>query len=180
MLQGRLLIYDDTQHHRLGPNFKKLPVNQPHGIDYPVNSMRTMGAMNTDYRNHYPNYSDSDYGGPKADKSFVPPPMKVDGHVGYYPLPHEGSESDFYQQPRDFWMILKPDQQMNLCRNLAVSFEKIAGKSILDKMMYHLDKIHSDLGQSVKDMLNERLKGENITESERIVVNIAQELLQAK
>jgi catalase len=182
LLQGRLLIYDDSQHHRLGSNFKKLPVNQPKGIDYPVNSMRTMGAMNTDTRNHYPNYLDSDYGGPKpvSSAAYLPPPMRVDGHVSCHPLPHEGSDADYYQQPRFFWNILSGEQQTHLCRNLAISFEKIAAKSILDKMMFHLEKIDRNLSEGVKGIMQGRMKGQNFTDSERIALNIAQELLHTK
>jgi catalase len=44
MLQGRIFSYPDTQFHRLGPNFMKLPVNCP----FRVNNTQINGAMRFD------------------------------------------------------------------------------------------------------------------------------------
>lgn len=180
LLQGRLLIYDDTQHHRLGPNFKKLPVNKPQGIAYPVNSMRTMGQMNTDYGNHHPNYADSEFGGPKPNPKYITKPFRVDGNTGYYPLPHEGTAEDYYQQPRDFWNVLSSEQQVNLTRNLAASFFKVTSDEVLNKMLHHMDQIDGDLGNRVRTELGNRESGKEITPNEKLVVDIGFELLHEK
>jgi catalase len=42
LLQARLFIYDDTQYHRLGPNYKQLPINRP------------VNAVNTQYVGYAP------------------------------------------------------------------------------------------------------------------------------
>ncbi len=55
MLQARLFSYPDTHHHRLGPNYLKIPVNQPAQCE--VNAYRRDGLMCPDGNaNGAPNY----------------------------------------------------------------------------------------------------------------------------
>lgn len=177
LLMGRLLIYDDTQHHRLGPNFKQLPVNRPNGISYEVNSLRVGGQMNRDGRNHFPHYVNSDFGGPRPDLSFIDPPLKVDGPVGCYSFQLEGTDEDLYQQPGDFFRILSKEAKTHLCLNLASSFEKITAHVTLQKMIHHLGKCDPALGSMVCHIMEERSKGSKIFDNENLLKKIAHSLL---
>lgn len=175
LLQGRLLIYDDTQHHRLGPNFKQIPVNRPLGVGKDsVNSMHVCGAMNVEVKSHFPDYSHSEFGGPVANISVKEPPMRVDGPCDYYSFPQEGSDEDYYQQPRDFYRILSQEQRQHLCFNLAESLSKVTNESILKKMLYHLNCCDSDLSCDVEEFLKKRSKGEGLSKSECVLKEVRQ------
>ena len=74
MLQGRLFSYPDTQRHRLGANYQKLPINCPymvnnHTRDGPGNHSNNFGSS--------PNYEPSSFGGPTADPKYRINPYKV-------------------------------------------------------------------------------------------------------
>eukprot|EP01126_Amoeba_proteus_P002813 TRINITY_DN10903_c0_g1_i4.p1 TRINITY_DN10903_c0_g1~~TRINITY_DN10903_c0_g1_i4.p1 ORF type:complete len:220 (+),score=31.40 TRINITY_DN10903_c0_g1_i4:1262-1921(+) len=66
LLQGRLMIYPDTQFHRLGPNFKQIPINLPH---VPVVTNFVGGAHQCEYGfSKFPHYSPSFFGGSKISE----------------------------------------------------------------------------------------------------------------
>jgi len=169
LLQGRLLIYDDTQHHRIGPNYKQLPINRPRNdpVDYYVG-----GNMHLDIKQKFPHYHGSSFGTPREAKENVEPPFKVDGPADFYDWPQEGTDEDYYAQPRDFWNILSPADKNNLCYNIATSLNKVTSTQVIDKAIYHLTKISQELGDMIQATLQDRLK----TEAE-VVLNEVNSLL---
>jgi catalase len=200
LLLGRLLIYDDSQHHRLGPNFKQLPVNCPKGLmeaqekgkgsglfsrgkendeNAAHTSVHICGAMNfADHRNHYPHYSHSEFGTSpaevteeKVDFNFQVPNMKGSTVAcNFYSFPGEGSDEDYYEQPRDFYQMLSEQDQKNLCNNLAISFELISYQPILDKMLMHLGKVDPKLRSGVEEVMSKRSTiGDNHLRSELLL-----------
>lgn len=177
LLQGRLLIYDDTQHRRIGDNFKQLPVNRP--LKQAESNVHYLGGhMRYDIKNQFPHYHTSVYGGPQPNASYEEPPFKTDGHVAAYDYPGEGTDDDYYGQVRDFWNILPFDQRDHLCMNMAASFEKIVDSRILSMMMSHISAIHPQWSKRVQEYMAQRqtLKSPN----EQICERYAKELLNMK
>ena len=68
MLLGRLFAYADAHRHRLGVNYKQIPVNTPQA---PVNSYSKDGAMRV-HNVADPVYAPNSKGGPKADAERYP------------------------------------------------------------------------------------------------------------
>jgi len=63
MLLGRIFAYADAHRHRLGVNYKQIPVNRPKA---PVHSYSKDGAMRVQNVSD-PVYAPNSKGGPKAD-----------------------------------------------------------------------------------------------------------------
>jgi len=179
LLQGRLLIYDDSQHHRLGPNFKQIPVNCPMGMRKDtVNTIHIGGHTNVSTGCKFPNFAHStDFGSAVADFKQKEPPMWVEGKpVDYYSFPNEGTDEDYYQQPRDFYHILSTTDREHLCFNLAESFSKVSVENIVKRMLSHLEKIDKELSSKVAEMLSKRMKGSCKLTGETLLANINQML----
>jgi len=155
LLQGRLLIYNDTQHHRIGPNYLQLPINRPR-ID--TTTLHVGGNMHIDIKNKFPHYHGSSFGTPRESKEYVEPPFRVDGPADYYNWPGEGTEEDYYAQPRDFWDTLNATDKNNLCYNLATSLDKVSSPEVVTKALQHFYKISQDLGETVEATLHDRQK----------------------
>jgi len=170
LLQGRLLIYDDTQHHRLGAHYKQLPVNRPRNTPH---TMYVGGPMNFEVVNKFPHYTGNSFGGPQADPQYREPPLRTDGPVDYYQYPGEGSDDDYYAQPRDFVKLLIPSDRQGLIENISTSLEKVKSEEIVRKMMFHLMKIDRGFGMDVENFMKKRLDGTiKKTEAERVVETV--------
>jgi len=173
LLQGRLFIYDDTQNHRIGPNYKQLPINCPLGF----HTMYYGGSHNLEIVDKFPHYAPSNYGGfPVPDPSLREPPCKVDGPVDYYNLPYEGTDMDYYSQCLDYWNTMIDMDKRHLCENVALSLQKVPTQ-IVDKLLVQFDKIHKDFGTGVRNLLTSKISGtikkteaENLMESLHITL----------
>jgi catalase len=178
LLQGRLLVYDDTQMHRIGPNFKQLYVNRPHGIA--PSYLHVGGNMSIDVANRFPHYWPSVFGGKQPDSSYIEPPLKSTGDlVGMYDWPEEGSDMDLYAQVRDFWNVLDEVQKTHLCMNIAISIEKVKDQRIVDMMMGHFSKVNPAWAEGVQSIMAERMSGKK-TQSEVLCDSFAKKLLSIR
>jgi len=175
LLQGRLLIYDDTQYHRLGDNFKMLYVNRPHGIE-PMHNY-CGGQHNQEIRNKFPHYWPSVFGGLQPDPSFKQPSMRVTGPADIYPPFDENSDEDLYGQARLFWGVIGDQQRLNMIENFAVGLVKVNTKTIVDMMLGHLTTISPALGAGVKQSIDLKNAGKNKTAVELMVEGFRNELL---
>lgn len=163
LLQGRLLVYDDTQTHRLGPNFKQIPINCPHAAK--VRSNYTVGLQGrADQGSRFPHYYPSNFGGPQPDPSYKEPPFRVDGPVDHYNYPDEGSDADYYGQVRDFYNRLPAGEKFSLAKNLAATFGKMS-TPVIEAVMPHLSKVSPDLANTIQKKLAEDRKTDK-TQSE--------------
>lgn len=74
MLQGRLFSYPDTHRHRLGVNYKQIPINCPYRVDNQQRDgfMAVNGNMGSQ-----PNYEPNSFFTPKEDKSYSIKPFNV-------------------------------------------------------------------------------------------------------
>lgn len=159
LLQGRLLVYDDTQAWRLGPNFKQLAINCPHAAKV-VNFYNTgrNGNLHSGVAK-FPHYQPSLFGGPQPDPSYKEPPMRVDGPVDYYDYPNEGTDADYYGQCTEFYNALPVGERMNLAKNLAATFFKMS-PPVVAAMMPHLRKVSDALATTIEKKLEEGRKTE--------------------
>lgn len=96
LLQGRLFLYTDTQLHRLGPNYKMLPINAPRSDVHAYHSIAGQGQLVA--RDKFPHYYPSAAGHSGPDASFLDPPLRTDGPGYHYNLEREGTDEDYYDQ----------------------------------------------------------------------------------
>jgi len=180
LLQGRLLIYDDTQTHRLGANYKQLEINRPHGVKPSHTSIG--GPMHIAVEDKFPPYHPSVFGGPQPDEKAREPPMKSVGFgdIDYYPFPNEGTFEDYYEQVVDFWNTLDSQQRNNMCENIAASLEKVKEQKIIDMMMQHFASCSKEWADMVKQKLNARVQGSKKSESELMCDQFAKKLLATR
>jgi catalase len=117
MLQGRLFSYPDTHRHRLGVNYKQIPVNRP--IKCPVVHYQRDGAMvvNGNF-GALPNYEPNSVEG-AAKQTSVPEPsnsIEVAGRLGRFD--QRITPVDFVQPARLF-QVLGAEGQKTLISNMA-------------------------------------------------------------
>ena len=74
MLQGRLFAYGDTHRHRLGANYRQIPVNQP--IVNVTNYQRD-GPTSIENQAGAPNYFPDSFQGPEEQPEFSIFPKQI-------------------------------------------------------------------------------------------------------
>lgn len=169
LLQGRLLLYDDTQHHRIGPNFKQLDVNRPR---CPINTQNYGGNHQRDKTDKFPLYYPSSYSRMQPYPNDLQCPMICDGAAGYYKMSHEGTEEDFYEQPRMFYEGMDQKRRTNLAKNIGTTLSKVS-PPVADKALMHMNKISHELGSNVQNVLRSKRSQTDLTESEELCKRLA-------
>ena len=115
MLQGRLFSYPDTQRHRLGVNYKQIPVNCPYRARV-INGQRDGPAVTNGNQgsqiNHEPNYNEPPY----VNSSYAQAKFPVRGEAGRYAYTHPNSH---YEQPGNLYKMFSEIQKESLTKNLA-------------------------------------------------------------
>lgn len=164
LLQGRVFYYGDTQRHRLGtPNFNQITINRPL----------------VDVRNHmrdgfYPpnipidaNYEPNSISGNWPRE--VPPNVKGGGFKtimekieGIKSRNRSASFSDYYSQPRLFYLSLLPFEQKHLINAFSFELEKVKREHIRKRVVDHLCRIDHTLAKSVADNLGIKLTQEQL------------------
>jgi len=103
MLQGRLFSYTDNHRHRLGANYKQIPVNCPYAAR--VQNYQRDGPARTDgNQGGAPNYFPNSFGGPAPDPSVAWHKYPVSGQVDRYPTDNDDNFSQvgvFYNKVLD-------------------------------------------------------------------------------
>lgn len=179
LLQGRLLIYDDTQHHRLGPNHKQIPINFPKNCPPKTNFM-SGGQHQMQYMTRWPHYYPSTFGGLKPyGPEYEEPPMRASGPVGHYDWPKEGTDWDYYGQTGDFYRTLIPEDRDHLCENIAVSLEKVP-EHICTMMIQSFSKCDMEYGRMVEEKLRLRKEGKAERTEAEILVQQLDAMLKGK
>ena len=151
LLQGRNFSYLDTQLKRLGgPNFTKIPVNQPKGC--PVANFQQDGHMQTDQHisgraNYEPNGWDQ---GPREDplKGYSSFPAQVEGKK--LRLRPE-SFNDHYSQARQFYVSQTEVEQAHIRDAIVFELSKCGTPAVRTRIVSHLRHIHEDLAKGVAD-----------------------------
>lgn len=113
LLQGRVFLYQDTQFHRLGPNYFQIPVNRPH---HQIPTQYYAGQHQSSIRD--PRIVNSLLETP----SLLEPAFPTDGNANVYDYPNEGTDFDYYGQARQCYGILSDKDKQGLVVNIAQSF----------------------------------------------------------
>ncbi|CAN6626976.1 peroxisomal catalase A [Trichomonascus vanleenenianus] len=159
VLQSRLYSYDDTHRHRLGANYKQIPVNCPFHFFTPF--VRD-GPMNvTDNFGPSPNYP-----GPRSDAKFKQTSFmnakheKWIGHIEKYHW-NDFSEIDF-EQPRNLWKVLgkQPGQQENFIYNVA-THALPCNPEIRERVVKYFNLITPELGKAIESKMKELKEKQN-------------------
>jgi len=157
LLQGRLLVYDDAQNHRIGANYKQLPINCPLHINSNYDSG---GEMNLRTADRFPNYQGSVFNQnePLPNPAYMEPPLRSDGPVDFYDAPGEGTDLDYYVQAREFLQVMEPKEYQNMCKNIATALVK-ADIRVITLMMKHFNAINPKLGSTLTSLMEDLSKG---------------------
>lgn len=115
MLQGRLFSYPDTHRHRLGVNYKQIPVNCPYRTR--VNNGQRDGFMTVDgNQGNLPNYEPNSYHSQIEDPAAKFSSFKVTGLVQRYKP--NFPNSDFEQPGTLFRKVMKNEDRDHLVSNI--------------------------------------------------------------
>ncbi|WP_163655295.1 catalase [Listeria sp. PSOL-1] len=120
LLQGRLFSYSDTQRHRIGPNYLRLPINHPKAEV--TNNMRD-GAMPigqpTSTINYEPNSYESE---PKENPAFTEPEQEIRGDiVGRL----AAEKPNNFGHAREVWRRYSDDERKALVKNIVEDWETV-------------------------------------------------------
>jgi len=181
LLQARIFLYDDTQTHRLGPNFKQIPVNRPNGVEMAAGGVSTpyVDGLRHDVKTAgiWPHYYPSLFGGLAPDPSYLEPPMRADGAAGYYPFPGEGTDDDYYAQIREVIHAFPPDEMVSFVDNLGYSLHKVED-AVLSVVMVHFGKIDPSFSSLTSQAMNEYKSGARKTPGSEMLRKLNAQMLQ--
>ena len=150
MLQARLFAYHDAQLYRVGTNHQQLSVNRPR---CPVNHGQRDGSMALDNGGAAQNYANVDaarngsFGFGHGD-----PGWAVGGVAGHH---DERGASDDYTQAGNLFRLMTPQQQRNLCDNLAGPLSQVDAAT-LQRQLAHFDRADPAYGAGVRAALADR------------------------
>ena len=150
MLQARLFAYHDAQLYRVGTNHQQLSVNRPR---CPVNHGQRDGSMALDNGGAAQNYENVDaarngsFGFGHGD-----PGWALGGVAGHH---DERGASDDYTQAGNLFRLMTPQQQRNLCGNLAGPLSQVDAAT-LQRQLAHFDRADPAYGAGVRAALADR------------------------
>jgi catalase len=156
LLQGRLFSYDDTHYHRLGINFRQLPINCPYKCRNGLPTQRDgPHAVPQKEKLGMPNYHPNSFNGPKELESAVEHSLTLsNATVERY----DNFDEDNFTQPRAFWeKVLNDTTRKNLVDNIAGHLCN-AQKFIQDRAVNNFTQVHADFGKMLRAGLDKHAK----------------------
>jgi len=150
MLQGRLFSYNDTQRHRLGPNYLQSRVNRPKVkvVNYNADSYASNG--NTRFVNPDINYQPSN----------KVPVVENTKHRAYRQTIKNAiiaqqkiAKTNDYAQAGAYYRSLTKAEQNNLISNLVGDLGQVKDKKIQKKMITHFYRADKEYGMRVAKAL---------------------------
>lgn len=162
LLQGRMLLYDMTQAHRLGSNYPQIPINCPFASksnNHWSFQGQEPGTAAFD-KNVFPAYYPSLFGDRYVpDPSLKEPPLAMTGAANYYPFINEHSDADIYAQPRDFLQALPVNEMDNLIDNLGYTLSGVDPR-VVHAITNHFMHISVEFGTKVTQSIEKHKKVE--------------------
>ncbi|CRX38300.1 catalase [Estrella lausannensis] len=153
MLQARVFAYADAHRHRLGTHYEALPVN---AAKCPMHNYHKDGAMrffpNCENPDAY--YEPNSFMGPKEDKRYKEPPLKISGDADRYD--HRVGNDD-YTQPGNLFRLFTPEQKERLFANIADAMQGVP-EHIVERQIGHFTKADPAYGEGVRKALDKRKK----------------------
>jgi len=143
LLQGRTFSYNDTQRHRLGPNYLQLPINRP---IIPVDNNQRDGFMQTGSFSGRVNYEPNTLGGglPKEAPAAATYVFRAEGDVNRKKI---RLTNDFEQAGHKYRSMGKVERE-HLIDNIVDSLGK-AENSIQKRVVVNFTKADPELGKRV-------------------------------
>lgn len=144
MLQARIFSYADAHRYRLGTHYEALPVNKP---KCPVTNYHKDGPMRVEPNNSNPDayYEPNSFHGPKEDKSYSEPPLRIFGDGDKYDH-REGN--DDYKQPGDLFRLMNEAEQGRLMDNMAAAMQGVP-EEIIKRQAMHCYRADPKYGEGV-------------------------------
>ncbi|MFD1350915.1 catalase [Oceanobacillus caeni] len=152
VLQGRLMAYRDTQHHRLGSaNYVELPINKP---ICPFHNNQRRGFMrqriDVDKVNYHQNSlaGNTPYTVPPEEGGYQDYPGKVEG---YKIRARSDSFKDYFSQPRIFWNSLTPIEKQHTIDGLSYQVGSVKSESVRQQVVDLLVNVDKEMASIVAD-----------------------------
>lgn len=167
VLQGRLIVYQSAQYHRLGSsNFQDLPINRPvcpfHNnqqkgfMRYPID-VDQVNYHNNSLANNTPSTTSPEDGGYEHYQT------KVDGRVI---RGRSESFDDVFTQPRIFWNSLSPVERKHTIDALSYQLGKVNSESVRQQNVNILVNVDKDMASTVADHIGvDRPTGSHVSVS---------------
>ncbi len=165
LLQGRLFSYLDTQISRLGgANFHEIPINKP-VCPYHNNQRDGMHRMSiSGAPNYEPNSVNNNWPreSPHSAKNggFTTSPQPC---AGVKIRQRSNSFSDYYSQPRLFWLSQTDTERAHIIAAFSFELAKVVRPWIRERVVDHLTFIDHELALGVADTLGITLTAEKLT-----------------
>lgn len=147
MLLGRVFAYADAHRHRLGVNYKQIPVNAPKS---PVNSYSKDGAM----RMHPvsdPVYAPNSKGGPQADGERYPTDStwEASGDMVRAAYTLRQDDDDFGQANTLVNEVMDADERGRLVNNVVGHLSDGVTEPVLERALEYWRNIDADIGERI-------------------------------
>jgi len=147
MLQGRMFAYADAHRHRLGVNYKQIPVNRPKA---PVNSYSKDGPMRIDNVSD-PVYAPNSKGGPLADGERYPDNAvwAADGEFVRAAYTLRKDDDDFGQAGTLVREVMDDAQRDRLVANAVGHLSAGVSDEVLQRAFDYWRRIDRDIGDRI-------------------------------
>lgn len=143
LLQGRTFAYQDTQRHRIGPNFQQLPVNRPL---VPVRNNQQDGAMRYEYATSDTNYKPNALNGNQPREAERPgyPGPHYQGRAERAPI----AKIDDFSQARLRWQGLAQGEQDRMADAIGYELAQCPAE-IANRQLGLFQQVDPDFAQRV-------------------------------
>ena len=147
MLLARGFAYSDAHRHRLGVNYKQIPVNSPQA---PVHSYSKDGAMRV-HNASDPVYAPNSYGGPKADPSQTDDAglWYADGDMVRKAYTLRTDDDDWGQAGTLVRKVMNDEERQRLVENVVGHLKDGVSKPILERAITYWRNIDNDVGERI-------------------------------
>uniref|UniRef100_A0AC34QD93 Catalase n=1 Tax=Panagrolaimus sp. JU765 TaxID=591449 RepID=A0AC34QD93_9BILA len=149
MLQGRLFSYNDTQLHRIGVNYWRLPINCPYRSV--VHNVQIDGPMRFDSNQEdAPTYYPNTFHGPAERLTEKEAVFYCQGEVDR----HDAIDDDNYSQPAIFWTkVLDQGGKKRLVENMCDHL-KDCYPEIQERVVEVFGKVHPEFKSMLQSQLS--------------------------
>ncbi|MBX3051948.1 MAG: catalase [Caldilineaceae bacterium] len=147
MLLGRLFAYSDAHRHRLGVNYKQIPVNAPHS---PVHSYSKDGPMRIQNVSD-PVYAPNSKGGPKADAERYPEvaTWAADGEFTRAAYTLRKDDDDFGQAGTLVRDVMNDAERDRLVANVVGHLKAGVSEPVLQRAFAYWRNVDSTIGDRI-------------------------------
>jgi catalase len=147
MLLGRLFSYADAHRHRLGVNYKQIPVNRP---KVPVHSYSKDGAMRVQNVSD-PVYAPNSKGGPQADGKRYPEVAiwKAGGEFIRAAYTLRKDDDDWGQAGALVRKVMDDKQRDRLVSNVVGHLKKGVSEPVLQRVFEYWRNIDKQIGDRI-------------------------------